>query len=76
MHLPQTDRILLTRIKREYECDTFFPVDLDAEGSGWRRAARAELEAWTGEKVAGDGEGVVEEGGVEFEFGLWERVRD
>ncbi|KAF1961676.1 hypothetical protein CC80DRAFT_401147 [Byssothecium circinans] len=72
LELPQTDRILLTKIRNEYECDTFFSVDLEKEGTGWRRAGREEVEEWTGESVSG--KGVVEQG-VGFEFGMWERVQ-
>ncbi|KAF2638492.1 hypothetical protein P280DRAFT_519942 [Massarina eburnea CBS 473.64] len=72
LELPQTDRILLTKIKREYECDTFFSVDLDKEGSGWKKAGRRELEEWTGESIGE--EGVVEQD-VGFEFGMYERVK-
>jgi dihydrofolate reductase len=71
LQLPQTDRVLLTKIRKEYECDTLFSVDLDAEGSGWVKRGRKELEEWTGESIT---EGGVEEAGVEFEFGMYERV--
>ena len=36
----------------DFECDTFFPLDLDdpeAEKLGWRKRSREELEAFTGE---------------------------
>lgn len=74
--LPQTTRILLTEIKREFECDTFFSRDVRKGGSGdefggWRKAGTREMGEWVGEDVGGV---VVEEGGVEFEFGMW--VRD
>lgn len=68
MKLEQTKHVLLTRVEREYECDTFFP---DLEGSEeWRRRSREELEAFIGESVAEDG---MEEDGVKYEFQLWER---
>ncbi|KAF2248150.1 hypothetical protein BU26DRAFT_428173 [Trematosphaeria pertusa] len=70
LELPQTDRVLLTKIQKDYECDTFFPVDLDKEGSGWRRCEKGELEEWTGESVD---EGGVVEGSVKFEFCLYEK---
>ncbi|CAI6334394.1 unnamed protein product [Periconia digitata] len=82
--LPQTDRILLTRIRQEFECDTFFPVELsdDVEGGGgggngeagrWSRCNNDEWGSWTGESEAGK-VGVVEsEAGVGFEFGMWVR---
>ncbi|KAF2677913.1 hypothetical protein K458DRAFT_446769 [Lentithecium fluviatile CBS 122367] len=72
LELPQAERVLLTKIKKEYDCDTFFGVDLDREGSGWVRRSRGELEEWTGESVQ---EGGLEQEGVGFEFGMYERVR-
>lgn len=69
LELPQTKRVLLTKIHKEYECDTFFPVDLE-ESSVWRRAGKEEVEEFTGEKIGEEG---VEEQGVRFEFCLFER---
>jgi dihydrofolate reductase len=69
--LPQTDRVLLTSIEKEYECDTFFEASL-GEGSGWVKKAREEVEEWTGETLQEAG---VEEAGVKFAFGMWERMR-
>lgn len=73
MKMEETDRVLLTRVEREYECDTFFGVNLEGD-EGWRRCDGGELEAWTGEKE-GVGREVVEEAGVRFGFGMWERVK-
>lgn len=68
MELEQTKHVLLTRVAREYECDTFFP---DLEGSEvWTRRERKELEEFVGEDVV---EGGLEEEGVKYEFQLWER---
>lgn len=66
--LPQTTRILLTEIKQEYECDTFFSEDV-RKGGKWRKAGKGEMEEWVGEEV----EGEVVEKGVGFEFGMWVR---
>lgn len=77
LELEQTKRILLTRIREDYECDTFFPIELDREGEerdGWRRQTLKELREFTGEdgldgsvtEKAGDGE-------VQFEYQLYER---
>lgn len=79
--LPQTDRILLTRVRSEFDCDVFFPVDLPDQqhpesgegGSGWKRVATDEWAAWTGEGDAGKVGAVESEKGVEFEFGMWVR---
>lgn len=70
LELPQTRYVLLTKIRREFECDTFFSVDLE-ESAVWRRTGREELRGFTGEEAR---EEVVEEQGVEFEFCLYERV--
>ncbi|KAJ4355708.1 uncharacterized protein N0V89_003728 [Didymosphaeria variabile] len=68
LQLPQADRVLLTKIEKDFECDTFFSVDLDRSGE-WKRSTKEELEDWTGEKTE-----PVEEKGVRFEFGMYERV--
>ena len=72
----ETRRILLTRIRSPFECDTFFPLRLPDEGGGdaaggWVRRTKEELDAWTGEDVPG---GVQVEGGTEYEFEMWEKV--
>jgi dihydrofolate reductase len=69
LELPQTKRVLLTKIKKEYECDTFFPVNLE-ETTIWRNASREEMQTFTGEEIQ---EGGIEEQGVEFEFCMYER---
>lgn len=69
LDLPQTKHVLLTNIKEEFECDTFFPVDLQKD-AGWRETDKEELEQFVGEKVDGE----IEEKGVKFEFCLFERV--
>lgn len=74
LDLPQTKSILLTRVQRDYDCDTFFPDDLSAGRSGWQRRTRQELKDFVGEDVPeypltdGSGEEV-----VSFEFQLYER---
>ncbi|KAK7548188.1 dihydrofolate reductase-like domain-containing protein [Phyllosticta citricarpa] len=80
LETPNARTVLLTRIQRDWECDTFFPVDVQSEG--WTRKSNAELSRFVGEQVP---QGFVrevikakEEGGedevVEFEFCLFERV--
>jgi dihydrofolate reductase len=69
MELEQTKAVLLTRVEREFECDTFFPR---LEGSeSWRRRERAAWAGFVGE--SGEEGGLVEEG-VGYEFQLWERA--
>lgn len=83
LSLPQTKRVLLTKIKHpQYECDTFFPLDLDGEEAkeqGWRRKSWHHLVEFAGGEEAVGGkevvahEGHVKEGIVEWEYCLYER---
>ncbi|KAF1917363.1 dihydrofolate reductase-like domain-containing protein [Ampelomyces quisqualis] len=68
LELPQTRFVLLTKMRDEFECDTYFSVDLE-ESEVWRRVGREEAEKFTGEEMGG----LVEEKGVGFEFCLFER---
>ncbi|KAI8942217.1 hypothetical protein NX059_000300 [Plenodomus lindquistii] len=70
LELPATKHILLTKIHKEYECDTFFSQNVE-ESAVWRRAGRQELEDFVGESVE---EGLVEEQGVGFEFCLFSKI--
>lgn len=78
LELEQTKRILLTRIRRDYECDTFFPAELDDAGSasesGWQRKSLQDLREVIGEDLPEDV--VTERAGddeVQFEYQLYER---
>lgn len=65
-------RVLLTSIDKEYECDTFFGLDVhggEARELGWRKRRVEEWREWTGE----GGESHMEESGVGYEWQLWER---
>lgn len=69
----RANRVLLTRIHREYECDTFFPVDLD-EDKGWKKASSKELSEFVEEQVGdADMEETVGEETVRYRFQLYER---
>lgn len=77
LELPQTKHILLTRIRKDYDCDTFFPVDLtegDGLNDGWQRKSIHDLSEFIGEELS---EGVEVETAryesVEFEYQLYER---
>ncbi|KAK5133234.1 hypothetical protein LTR08_008069 [Meristemomyces frigidus] len=74
LQLPQTKAVLLTRIKKDYECDTFFPDGFGDSGSGWRRSTLAGLRSFVGEDVP---EGPLAEGkdgeDISYEFQLYER---
>ncbi|KAB5558584.1 dihydrofolate reductase-like domain-containing protein [Coniochaeta sp. 2T2.1] len=68
------DRVLLTRVEGEFQCDTHFGLRL-SEGrgentEGWVKRGKGELDAWTGETVP---EGKQVEGGTEYEFQMWEK---
>jgi dihydrofolate reductase len=68
LELPQTNRILLTRISKDFDCDTFFPESY--ETSEWHQASHHELQGFIGEDVA---EGDVADGDVNIRFELYER---
>ncbi|KAF3031134.1 dihydrofolate reductase [Didymella keratinophila] len=70
LRLREARHVLLTKIKGEYECDTFFSEDLDS--GRWRKAGGQELKDFTGEEFKDGVE--VEEKGVRFEFCLYNRV--
>ena len=65
-----TQSVLLTRIDTKFEVDTFFPVELAKEGVGWIKMGREALSNFVGEEVP---EGVQREGGIEFEYELWQK---
>lgn len=70
------DQILLTRVYGDYNCDTFFPTELEGDGGkagGWERKSNTELSDWVGEDVA---EGKAREKEVDFEFCLYERSQE
>ncbi len=69
------ERILWTRIEREYECDVWFPKGVLGEGGNagvWERKEERELDEWCGEKGVGQRQ---EEDGVAFTVEMWERSR-
>ncbi|KAM7202350.1 Dihydrofolate reductase-like domain containing protein [Naviculisporaceae sp. PSN 640] len=76
LKLPQTKRILLTRVLSDFECDTFFPLVLGGtenggiDGEGWKRSSQETFNHWVGEDVP---EGIQEENGTQYEFQMWER---
>ncbi|KAH7328552.1 dihydrofolate reductase-like domain-containing protein [Stachybotrys elegans] len=73
LKLEAARRVLLTSIDREFDCDTFFPLELRGEeaAGGWVRRSREELQTWTGEEIA---EGGQEEAGTKYEFQMWEKT--
>ncbi|KAI0481614.1 dihydrofolate reductase [Xylaria cf. heliscus] len=79
LQLREARRVLLTRVMSDFECDTFFPLQLseapsEAERGGagrWVRKSKEDLDQWTGETVP---EGIQEENQTQYEFQMWERV--
>lgn len=78
--LAEARRVLLTRVKSDFSCDTFFPLALGSDRSAetttadaptWIQRSREEHAAWIGEEVPA---GVQTENGTEYEFQMWERV--
>lgn len=69
------DRVLLTRITNEVECDTFLDdftsrttIKDGEETRMWRLASHKELEEYVGFEVK---EGEVEEKGFKYRFEMW-----
>lgn len=77
LEMEQAKYILLTRIQRDYDCDTFFPITLEAEGkpsNGWQRSSRDALQDFVGEEIAETPNSETHEGEeVRYEFQLYER---
>lgn len=75
LKLPQTKHVLLTKVHKDFDCDTFFPVDLEGEAGkaeGWQRETKEGLEEFTGEEFGPLGEKQAE-GDVEYEYCLFSR---
>ncbi|KEQ71120.1 hypothetical protein M436DRAFT_52333 [Aureobasidium namibiae CBS 147.97] len=73
LDMEQAKDILLTRVKGEWDCDTDFPVDVEAE-QGWQRREKEGLDEFTGEDVEEIQEEEVKGEKVRYEFRLYERV--
>lgn len=73
------ERVLLTKIQKEYDCNVFFPFDLDgvnAMSKGWRRQEDARWAGWTGELEDGrPKEPKRQEDDICYEFCLYERPK-
>lgn len=77
LDLPQTKHILLTRIRKDYDCDTFFPIDLPEHTSSsdvWQRKSFSELKSFAGEDLSEDLQSeTANDESLEFEYQLYER---
>ncbi|PSK51697.1 Dihydrofolate reductase [Elsinoe australis] len=77
LKLPHQKSILLTRIHKEYDCDTFFPIDLEsdqAKQQGWQKKSNAELSGFVEEEVQDDDmEETVKDETVRYRFQLYDQ---
>jgi dihydrofolate reductase len=73
LNMEQAKSILLTRVEGEWDCDTDFPIDVDAE-QGWQRREKGELDEFAGEDVQETQEEEVKGERVSYEFRLYERA--
>lgn len=74
LEMAETKRILLTRVMSDFECDTFFSLQLNDQGDSagqWVQRSKEELDRWTGETVP---EGVQVENETSYEFQIWEKA--
>jgi dihydrofolate reductase len=67
----KADSVLLTRVHGDWECDAFFPIDLDNDKT-WKRQEFKQLQEFTGEDELVEGN--VKEGDMEFEYRLYTRT--
>ncbi|MCJ1358773.1 MAG: dihydrofolate reductase [Icmadophila ericetorum] len=70
LKLPSCQRVLLTRMKKDYECDTFLPEleVLGRENGGWVLRREEDRDEWIGEKLGEKGGG-----GQEWKVEMWEK---
>ena len=71
--MEQAKSILLTRVEGEWDCDTDFPVDVEAD-QAWSRKEKSELDGFVGEDVEEKLDEEVKGQKVGYEFRLYERV--
>ncbi|KAG9710294.1 Peroxin-3, partial [Aureobasidium melanogenum] len=73
LEMEQAKSILLTRVEGEWDCDTDFPIDVEAE-QGWARREKGDLDEFAGEDVQEAQEEEVKGDKVNYEFRLYERM--
>ncbi|THW79391.1 hypothetical protein D6D19_01214 [Aureobasidium pullulans] len=73
LDMEQAKSILLTRVEGEWDCDTDFPVDVEAD-QAWSRKQKSELDGFVGEGVEEKLHEEVKGQKVGYEFRLYERV--
>ena len=68
------ERILWTRIEREWDCDVWFPKGVfkeEGKTNEWEKKGLRELDEWCGEKGVGERK---EEDGIAYTVEMWERT--
>ena len=75
LQLDNCNRVLLTKVEGDWECDTFFPTKLGESEGGqgsleWRKQTLKELEGWVGEKL-GNARRVEDK--VSWQWEMWTR---
>lgn len=77
LRLANAKHILLTRIQNEYECDTFFPIDLDAEDArttSWQKQSHGVLQRFIEEDIKdAEMEETAGDVAVRYRFTLYQR---
>lgn len=77
LKLDSCNRLLLTKIRKPFDCDVFFPLDPEsksAKEAGWHQRSPEQWAEWTGETEDGKGKDTKrEENDVPYEFSLYER---
>ncbi|KAI5840040.1 dihydrofolate reductase-like protein [Morchella snyderi] len=69
MKYPGTTSILMTSIDKEFDVDTFFPVDIRDPANGWKKRTHGELSTFVNENVPES----MQEDGVPYGFELYEK---
>ena len=70
LQMEECTRVLRTRVAKEFECDVYFPVDLEVD-ERWGRAGLEKLGEWVEEDVS---QLQQEEGEITWEYQMWERL--
>lgn len=77
LQMENCDRVLWTRLERDWECDVWFPgrkllQGESGSGTEWVKRSNEYLDLWCGENGVGDRK---EEGDVVWKIELWEREK-
>lgn len=85
LELDRCERVLWTRLDREWDCDVWFPSGVLGEhehdtkesrgNDGWARSSDDALDAWCGERVAGTHTHRLGDADLTWQLEMWERKR-